>query len=593
MYLQYIIYITLAYSVTLILASLTVYVWQRRTSAQAAATFAWTLALTALWALMDGIWIAVPSPAIALFCYKLAYLGVALIPVTWLIFALQYTERLERLNLLYVAILVAIPLITQVLLWSNERHNLFLANLAFTMSGPFRIIDTQQAAYGPWFWVHAIYGYLLTLLGILLIVWKAIRSFRLYRGQALVLLFSVFLVLTVNVIHTFDLIPGIKVDISSLGFALGSLVMAWGFLGYQLFDVVPVARKIIIEGMGDGMLVLDTRDRVVDFNPAAQRIAGISPDHIGEALPNALRAKLIGIDGRREIQVQERWYDTRVMALNDRQSRPAGQLVVLHDVTERKRAEDEMRWAKETAEEANRLKSALVSMVSHDLRTPLNAILGYTEMLQEFVYGPLSDRQQTSVDRIGANAQRLLSLVNDLLDQAQIEAGKLTLETISFEPAELVNDVVNVMGVLAQTKGLELTTHVDDDVPGSLQGDPHRLQQVLINLLSNALKFTETGSVHIRIFQPDETHWALAVSDTGTGISPDKLTHVFERFYQVESDVTTRKHPGIGLGLAIVKQLVELMGGEVSVESELGKGSTFSVTLPLIPPGNKEPAQAT
>jgi signal transduction histidine kinase len=584
------VYTILTYLVTVLLAGLAVYVWRHRATTPAAVPFALVLALAGWWALMDGVVMISPTLAIAHTCYKLAYVGVAFMPVAWLIFALQYTERLERPSLRLLALLVVIPLLTQVAVWTNETYRLFYSNLDFLSIGPFRIKDLETLTYVSWFWVHVVYGYLLVMIGMILIVWKAIRWFHLYREQAIAMLLGVLMVTIVNVVHTFHLIPEIQVDISFFGFSLGSLALAWALFRYQLFDVVPVARRLVIEGMGDGMLVLDTQGRVVDLNPAAQRIAGISPDHIGEALSSALQAKLIGIGARSEIQVQERWYDTRVMALNDRQSRPAGQLIVLHDITERKRAEDEMRRAKETAEEANRLKSALVSMVSHDLRTPLNAILGYAEMLQEFVYGPLSDRQQTSVERIGANAQRLLSLVNDLLDQAQIEAGKLTLETISFEPAELVNDVVNVMGVLAQTKGLELTTRIDDDVPSILQGDPHRLQQVLINLLSNALKFTETGSVHIRIFQPDETHWALAVSDTGTGISPDKLTRVFERFYQVESDVTTRKHPGIGLGLAIVKQLVELMGGEVSVESELGTGSTFSVTLPLVPPGDKDPA---
>ncbi|HDD25295.1 MAG TPA: hypothetical protein ENF52_07655 [Chloroflexi bacterium] len=175
-----------------------------------------------------------------------------------------------------------------------------------------------------------------------------------------------------------------------------------------------------------------------------------------------------------------------------------------------------------------------------------------------------------------------MTIVNDLLDQAQIEAGMLKIKIAPFSTKDLVADVINTMNGLAQPKGLELIGEVAADVPDVLSGDQQRLHQILVNLVDNAIKFTTEGSVHVRIYQPDTLHWAMEVSDTGLGIPPDAQSRIFEPFWQVDGSAT-REHLGSGLGLAIVKQLTALMGGEVTVVSQVGEGSTFTVTLPLVP----------
>jgi signal transduction histidine kinase len=228
-----------------------------------------------------------------------------------------------------------------------------------------------------------------------------------------------------------------------------------------------------------------------------------------------------------------------------------------------------------------------LSTVSHDLRTPLNAILGFAEMLETGVYGPMSDRQQGAVERIVANASRQLSLVNDLLDQARIEAGQLSLQMTSFAPADLIEEAISGISALAQAKGLELTSQVADGVPAMLAGDRQRLHQVLTNLIGNGIKFTEQGGIHVHASRPDEDHWALQVTDTGPGISKEDQDYVFEPFRQVDGSIT-RQHKGVGLGLSIVKQLVTLMDGEVELDSEVGRGSTFTVVLPLVIPTKEE-----
>jgi signal transduction histidine kinase len=180
-----------------------------------------------------------------------------------------------------------------------------------------------------------------------------------------------------------------------------------------------------------------------------------------------------------------------------------------------------------------------------------------------------------------ANTNKLLAIVNDLLDQAQIEAGRVTFNQRLFRPAELTDYVNGVMESIVQAKKLKLVMKTAGDLPAWLYGDPHRLNQVLVNLVNNAVKFTDDGQVQVNLYRADAQHWGLAVSDTGTGIPTDSLKTIFEPFRQVDTAVT-RRPGGIGLGLSIVKRLVNLMDGEISVQSELGRGSVFTVVLPLI-----------
>jgi signal transduction histidine kinase len=238
--------------------------------------------------------------------------------------------------------------------------------------------------------------------------------------------------------------------------------------------------------------------------------------------------------------------------------------------------------------EVERLKSTFVAIVSHELRTPLNAILGYAEMFKEAVYGPMNEKQINMSERIMRNTQRLLGLINDLLDQAQMEAGKLTIHFGPVRPAELLENLHSVMDQIVHEKGLKLTSEIDDNLPDHLNGDAARLQQILVNLVNNAVKFTERGTVHVRLFSPYGNRWSLEVSDTGRGIPESEIPYIFDTFRQVDG-AATRVHGGFGLGLSIVKQLVNLMNGEIKVKSKVDHGSTFTVNLPLaIPEENLE-----
>jgi signal transduction histidine kinase len=234
--------------------------------------------------------------------------------------------------------------------------------------------------------------------------------------------------------------------------------------------------------------------------------------------------------------------------------------------------------------EVERMKDTFLAIVSHELRTPLNAILGYAEMIKEAIYGQVNEKQVRASDRIMTNSHRLLDIVSDLLDQGQMEAGKLALRVRPFRPADLIDNVHGVMDKIAADKNLNLTSELDPGLPAFINGDIARLQQILVNLINNSVKFTEKGSIHMALSRKDEKTWLMEVRDTGIGIPEAEIPTIFEAFRQVDS-TATRKYGGFGLGLSIVKQLTELMEGQIIVTSKLDEGSNFIVTLPLVQAG--------
>jgi signal transduction histidine kinase len=486
------------------------------------------------------------------------------------------------------------------LAFTNDAHQLVGLNYNLVPQVPFDYLDYD---FGTVAWVFNLSLLALFAMTTTLLTRHAISNKGIYRTQTLIILAG----LLVPTVSGFSSLFGFQLsgqrDIAPITFGIGNMIVAWGLFRHKLFNLAPIARGLVLDSLDVAFYVFDTEARLVDANPYALRLLA---GYTGEASPIGKKARQLFISfgetftrfaradqAHEPITLNDRHFDMSILPINNTQGQLVGRVLMLNDITaltnarrsleatarDLQQANEELTLARDEARKADLAKSQFLASMSHELRTPLNAILNFTEFVSSGMMGAVNERQVDALTKSLSSAKHLLSLINDVLDMSKIEAGMMVLfveENVNLR-LELITAAAT-MEPLAVQKALRLVTEIDDDLP-TLTCDRRRVRQVLLNLLSNAIKFTEEGSITLSA-KRTPTSVVMRVTDTGPGIPADKHTVVFEPFQQTDTGI--RHAGGTGLGLPITKHIVQAHGGTITLESDSGKGATFTVTLPLV-----------
>jgi PAS domain S-box-containing protein len=603
---QYTLFIVLAPLSAILSVGMLLYVRRYRASASSEmSALTWLVWALVGWLLLNTLELASPSESATVFWAKISYPFIASTPLAWLAFTLQYIGRKGWLAPLRFVWLCIVPAMTAILALTNHWHSLIWQQYDFVPVDD--LLAMQVVAYGPWFWVHIVYGYALVFVGAFLIVRQYFRSFRLYRRQSLWVVIGALIPIAVNLVYILHLVPGLRKDYTSLSFALASMAFMVGIFWYGLFDLKPVARDLVIDNMGDAMLTLDAQDRIVDLNPAARGlIAGFhgqsaGDDLIGQPVTQVLppwrsliewlqHTTNLQTDMTIELDGAQRHYDLRISPLTDRHERLAGRLVVLRDITARKQAEEKLRqYALELEAQYEEL-DAFSYTVAHDLKNPLSTLIAYSEYLGSNLEKVSIEEMKKIATKISRGSHAMTKIVDGLLLLAYVRKHN-NVEMVPLEMEDIVANVQNrFVSMIAETRAQVVVPHAWPTVMGYAPW----VEEVWANYLSNALKYggrseegipprvelgfdeSEPGREDKEVIDLPNSHVRFWVRDNGPGLVEAEQAQVFAEFARS----TKNRVEGHGLGLAIVRRIMEKLGGQVGVESEAGQGCTFWFSLP-------------
>ncbi len=513
-----------------------------------------------------------------IFYSKIEYIPLAFIPLLWLGFALTFSGKERPLSPALFALFVLLAFVTIALVFTNEAHGLIWKEVRFDAG---RSLPIFTPTYGMGFWVYIIYAYLLYLVGSVVLFRQVVGVWNLYRAQAVLVLIGTAMPWIGNLLQIFDsLNPVPELYLNAFFLTLAMTAFAFGLFRLHLFDIMPLAHETVLNTVPAGLVVIDAQGHVVAVNKNAQPYLAPGADPIGKPVSALFAFLPVPFHKAYDViavpsQNEDRYIEVSATPIIDRRGTQRGHLLVLSDITERKQAELELRQALEKEKELHQLKSRFVSMVSHEFRTPLAAIQTSGDLLKYYWDRMSEERKREHLEKIEAQIRLLTGMLEDILmiSKAEVVGEDYRPERIDVEPLcrALVDELRTAFGA-------HQAIHVS--VYGqarSVEADPKLLRQAVANLLSNAIKYSPEGSsIYLNLFyEPDQIR--LQVRDNGIGIPKEDQKRLFDLFHRAEN-VGNRQ--GTGLGLAIVKRSVEAHGGTIQVQSEIGKGTVFTIAIP-------------
>ena len=521
-----------------------------------------------------------PTLEAAIVSVKVQYLGSLAIPISYCYFLFSYCY--EKTPVKILGFLKFADLVILGLVFTCDLHNFYYRDIKWLTDGSGH--GYLSLTYGPGYWIFMLCGtvvpYALSLYALIRVCVKrpayaADRKCKLILGLSF-LPVGALCSYSMKLTSVYDLTPVV------LGMVLsGVVILIW--IG-KVYDFGSLAFGILLNSMSDGVIALDEQRQIANYNPAA---AGVFTDLSSHMIGKHIEAlegfpkNMLQEDVKEDFCLNGCFYEGHVEPILDKYGKNKGYVVLIFDVTETRNYIEEIKQVREQAEQANLAKSAFLANMSHEIRTPMNAIVGLSDIIMEESKGRKVYEYACDIKSASRN---LLALINDILDLSKVEAGRMELVQAEYHVKALVDEVVNMMDIVASQRGLTMKKHFDMSIPCRYLGDEGRVKQILINILNNALKFTKEGYVRISVTgvqgdTEDTEHLFFRIEDTGCGIREEDLEKIFENFQQVDSG-RNRTVEGTGLGLSITKHLVELMQGTIKVESVYGTGTTFIVEIP-------------
>lgn len=521
-----------------------------------------------------------PTMEAALVAVKMQHLGTMTIPVCYCYFIYIYCFEEAPLKILKLLGIIDAGLL--LLIITCDYHGFFYRQVEWlTTTGGHSYLFLQ---YAPGYAVFIICATIIPYVMSLRVLFRAfVRKGEdaVDRKYGLILVLSFLPVIALyayitKLTRAYDFTP------MTLGLVLSCVViLVWS---RKVYDFGSLASGALLNSMSDGVIALDEKRRVVSYNPAAADVfQGLNSHAIGRNVAEIpdFPENALGEDGQNEFFLNECYYQSHVERISDRYGVLKGYVVVILDMTEMRNHIEVIKRFRTQAEQANEAKSEFLANMSHEIRTPMNAIVGLSDIIMEESKGR---KVYSYACDIKSASRNLLALINDILDLSKVEAGKMELVCADYHIKNIVDEVINMMDGAASKRGILLKCEYDMSIPSRYHGDEGRIRQILINLLNNGLKFTKEGYVKLsvggRLGEESGTEWLhIEVKDTGCGIKEEDLGKIFENFSQVDAK-RNRAVEGTGLGLSITRHLVELMGGNICVESVYGEGTTFILEIP-------------
>jgi signal transduction histidine kinase/ActR/RegA family two-component response regulator len=559
--------------------------WRRR-AVPGAVPFVVLTAALAGWALVNLVEKSLVHHEFRRSVAVFLYLFIVTVPGAWFLFASRFSRQEHWLPRRLVPLLFLEPALIVALAFTNPYHGLIHAATEMKTDGEYAVM---AITHGPFFYVNVAYSYLLFAAGAVLLVVFVARQPDRSVGRVAIVLGSTLVPLLGNLAYVVGWQPRRLTDLTPVYFAVSGLAAAWLLFRFRVFDVLPIARDLVLDCLGDAVFVLDSRFRILDANLAARALMPglrrVQKRPLADALPELSRylpaQPAIGWTAsgiRLGSAGAERFWDMHVLPLID-QGATLGTLVRLTDVTERRCLEEELLRQAQQLAAADRRKDEFLAMLGHELRNPLAPLRNAVLLLRRL--GPPDPHVQRCTELIERQVKAMTRLVDDLLDVSRITSGKIKLQRETVDLAAVVARGVEMTRPLIDARGQVLKVTLGPE-PVRLEADPTRLAQAIGNLLNNAAKYTQEGGQIGLTAGREGGDVVVRVRDDGVGIAAELLPHVFDLFTQGDHSLA-RSGGGLGIGLTLVKKLVELHGGSVEAHSDgADQGSEFVVRLPAL-----------